>query len=725
MSEIQKPSAKHLIATIHGIRTRGEWQNRLETLVQAEIDKGVRPPLNERPVFLHRKYQYFSIPAFFFSHIRKQQAHNFRRELENWVENNPDVERIDIFSHSFGTDITAKAITEYRIKRDIPPISTLVLTASVLPTGFPWDNFIGKQLGRIVSECGTEDNIIFLNRLTIPGLGAAGLRGFENSETSQFIQRFFKVGHSGYFESDDTGDRDWFLKKYWLPIALGPNDVPIERRDDRTPLTPLQGIREVLLNNATLIKVLFGAAIFALLTLLAFQFAQYWRLSTARAHEAAATELAGNAKNPVREKPEAVKHAVEALRGLPDAESQKFLGKIALQFAPVVTALRQPIDLLVASPKGNRVAFSSGNLVGTTALGDQSATRKHLSMSAKAKDLKFSYNGEILVAVDGEKIGILDMTAEDNRSVFKSGAFDKVEIDSLGQFIALGDADGRLEMRRISDWRLEHSVSDVQLFVLLRDSTLAYVRRNGELFIKKLNGPAKLQKGSAVLVLEKSPDGTQFLTLRPMATANSNDLIQVWALGSDWGVSSEITSEKFLRDIEFSASGKFVLTARYADYDATISAFDVASRSELKNCNLHDLQEEIFEYASPPEPKWVLASPDETSAVIIAKSHHEKLRAFALYLRNGQCISLGASSSPPTQAVFMSGSKYALLKKEDGSAALFDMESGEEVGQRPGSWVTSVVAPPSINWLVFSQDNFVRAMPLSVEDAIKVLEKSR
>src|SRR5882762_4353579 len=60
VSEFRMPNASehppHLIVTIHGIRTFGHWQERLEALVSTDSNSDVE--------FANYKYGYFSIIAF-------------------------------------------------------------------------------------------------------------------------------------------------------------------------------------------------------------------------------------------------------------------------------------------------------------------------------------------------------------------------------------------------------------------------------------------------------------------------------------------------------------------------------------------------------------------------------------------------------------------------------------------------------------------------------------
>lgn len=92
MSESVK---KHVIITVHGIRTYGGWQGRFERLVSSEC-----PNVQ----FYHFRYNYFSMLDFWFPPSRWFQVRRFVKELQRTIEKlSPD--RLDLVGHSFGTHL--------------------------------------------------------------------------------------------------------------------------------------------------------------------------------------------------------------------------------------------------------------------------------------------------------------------------------------------------------------------------------------------------------------------------------------------------------------------------------------------------------------------------------------------------------------------------------------------------------------------------------------------
>ncbi|MDX1402115.1 MAG: hypothetical protein R3245_09350, partial [Kiloniellales bacterium] len=88
---------KHLIISVHGIRTFGAWQERLEKLLaDASPDR--------KPTVKNYKFGRLSTIAFIIPFTRWLVVQAFRRFLKNSVEAE-DWDRIDLVGHSFGTHL--------------------------------------------------------------------------------------------------------------------------------------------------------------------------------------------------------------------------------------------------------------------------------------------------------------------------------------------------------------------------------------------------------------------------------------------------------------------------------------------------------------------------------------------------------------------------------------------------------------------------------------------
>ncbi|HZY87156.1 MAG TPA: hypothetical protein VFE78_20135, partial [Gemmataceae bacterium] len=235
-------AARHLIITVHGIRTFGQWQERLEKLLPAEEGLTVK----------HYHYGYFSVIAFILPFLRWLTTRRFRRELLREAQANPGA-RIDLVAHSFGTHLVAWALLGLP-KDQRPHIHTIILAGGVLKVGFSWRVLMDDgKVRRIVNDCGTNDRVLLLNQLCVLFTGMAGRVGFNGmTERERFLNRYFRFGHSGYFERDGLSD-DEFMREKWVPL-LAADRLP-EPHDEREPGGALRGVELFLLNNAEPVKL--------------------------------------------------------------------------------------------------------------------------------------------------------------------------------------------------------------------------------------------------------------------------------------------------------------------------------------------------------------------------------------------------------------------------------------------------------------------------------------
>jgi tetratricopeptide (TPR) repeat protein len=246
--------SRHLIISIHGIRTFGQWQNRLATLVKAR---------EKNASVVKYKFRYFSAPAFMFPPLRWLEMHRFRRDLLSRVESG-NWDRIDIVAHSFGTYIAGWGLHGIPPEKR-PSLHTIIFAGSVLKPGFPWRDLIGKSVGRLVNDCANTDRILILNQVTVLGtsIGMAGRVGFVGMNDDRFMNRHFDFGHSGYFAKGKTyNDDDEFMRRYWVPLLTSADSEP-EEVDEREA-TFWQGIMTFLLNNTEPFKLLLYLVIISL-----------------------------------------------------------------------------------------------------------------------------------------------------------------------------------------------------------------------------------------------------------------------------------------------------------------------------------------------------------------------------------------------------------------------------------------------------------------------------
>src|SRR5262245_21392179 len=91
---------RHLVITVHGIRTYGHWQERLERLLwEASEDIEVK----------HFKYSYFPSIRLLGPYVLGKEVRRFREDLNRYIDS-AEFDRIDLVGHSFGTYLIGKAL---------------------------------------------------------------------------------------------------------------------------------------------------------------------------------------------------------------------------------------------------------------------------------------------------------------------------------------------------------------------------------------------------------------------------------------------------------------------------------------------------------------------------------------------------------------------------------------------------------------------------------------
>jgi hypothetical protein len=237
-----------IVVTVHGIRTFGQWQRRLENLVRAKDDK---------IVFVHYNYGYFSSLAFLVPPLRNQAVSKFRKFLLSLRARYPAAE-IDIIAHSFGTHLVGWALYEFAARAD-QKFEQIILAGSVLRVSFAWQELIDRGVvKRVINDCGIHDDILILSQLFVLNTGMAGRLGFQGGMNSEFSNRYFNGGHSLYF-TDGGETSDNFMDKFWRPMLVA--KVGIEQQDQRVNKGPIQGIILTLLQIADPVKIFYVAVV--------------------------------------------------------------------------------------------------------------------------------------------------------------------------------------------------------------------------------------------------------------------------------------------------------------------------------------------------------------------------------------------------------------------------------------------------------------------------------
>jgi hypothetical protein len=191
--------ALHAVILVHGIRTQGEWQQRVANCLE-KYSMDVYPT----------RYEFFDLFRFLLpiNAFRLKPVRRVERLIRD-VYSMRRYSKISLVCHSFGTWILAKILeqaTDIRFHR-------IILCGSVIPDSFEWNRYRAQYgdvdaSGFVLNDCGMRDIWpVFATSIT-SGYGSSGRFGFGNPRVRD---RFHAIGHSGYFSED-------FVTKYWLPF---------------------------------------------------------------------------------------------------------------------------------------------------------------------------------------------------------------------------------------------------------------------------------------------------------------------------------------------------------------------------------------------------------------------------------------------------------------------------------------------------------------------------
>lgn len=197
----------HAVALLHGIRTAAGWRERIGD----ELEQG-HPELTPVPI----GYGFFDIVRFLLpiTALRRNAAETVWGKMEGLFKN-PNIDRVSIVAHSFGTWIVGHLLATKDLR-----FHRVILCGAILDTNYNWDqatrkidqpNFQNAPTVWVVNDCGTKDVWPIFAKFATWGYGASGRWGFQHGSVRD---RFHAKAHSGFFESG-------FASKYWVPALTG------------------------------------------------------------------------------------------------------------------------------------------------------------------------------------------------------------------------------------------------------------------------------------------------------------------------------------------------------------------------------------------------------------------------------------------------------------------------------------------------------------------------
>jgi L,D-transpeptidase-like protein len=218
------PVAKrHVVITLHGIRTRAKWQKAFDE----ELSRSGF-------ICVSRDYGWFSVLPFLLQRQRDQKVSWFIEEYQKITARSPGLVP-SVVAHSLGTYIVARAITESagQVKFD-----KIIFCGSIVPETFPWSRIIKAGLAsEVLNDCAYLDLWAGTVGLALPDAGPSGRKGFHDLANGKVHQRVHSAWrHSQFFFSLNYQGR-------WIPFLKGQPVTDLDfKRDRHFPLLWALGV---------------------------------------------------------------------------------------------------------------------------------------------------------------------------------------------------------------------------------------------------------------------------------------------------------------------------------------------------------------------------------------------------------------------------------------------------------------------------------------------------
>lgn len=192
-------TSRELVLSLHGIRTRGQWQKEITRLLnEAGFD---HEPID---------YGYFSLIRFLWPPARKKRVDAFRDAYQSLGARTAKGQP-SLIAHSLGTYIAVKAMTSYQLRFD-----QVILCGAIVKEDYDWDTaYRNGSVRRVLNDCGRLDIWARAATHAVIDAGQSGVKGFDNPAGGKVINRnHAEFGHSDYFYQKNYVDN-------WIPFLKG------------------------------------------------------------------------------------------------------------------------------------------------------------------------------------------------------------------------------------------------------------------------------------------------------------------------------------------------------------------------------------------------------------------------------------------------------------------------------------------------------------------------
>jgi serine/threonine-protein kinase len=209
--EIKAFVEKHIVISLHGIRTRGAWQKQLSSTLGRE--GFIHEPLD---------YGFFRAILLVLPAMRDRKMKWFLDQYNLVTKGYQDPP--SIIAHSFGTYLVARTLQKYVEIR----FRQVIFCGSIVEVGFPWSRIADSgQVTRVLNDYGGKDFWARTAVYFVNDAGPSGAKGFQDCAGGRVINRHRpEFRHSDFFYQAN-------YERTWIPFLSGADPaqlLPTERR---------------------------------------------------------------------------------------------------------------------------------------------------------------------------------------------------------------------------------------------------------------------------------------------------------------------------------------------------------------------------------------------------------------------------------------------------------------------------------------------------------------
>ena len=188
------------VLVLHGMNTRGRWQEELAWLIATTYGRSV-------PVFIYKYGRV--VTGVLLGWRRRSLTRKLSRRIERLGGERQEDRlgsRPDVIAHSFGTWMLGHALASTDPELANLAVGRIVLLGSILRPSFSWSNVVARgRAEAVLNHYGSADHWAGLGGYVIYDAGPSGRRGFDPVADTGRDQRVINreapgFGHSSFFQ---------------------------------------------------------------------------------------------------------------------------------------------------------------------------------------------------------------------------------------------------------------------------------------------------------------------------------------------------------------------------------------------------------------------------------------------------------------------------------------------------------------------------------------------